>query len=30
MKVVDEISAVDRDNRDKPHEDITIDRIDVG
>ena len=30
MKVVDEISAVDRDNRDKPHEDITIDRVDVG
>ena len=30
MEVVDEIAAVDRDNRDKPHEDITIDRIDVG
>ena len=30
MEVVDEIAAVDRDNRDKPHEDITIDRVDVG
>jgi len=30
MDVVDEISAVDRDDRDKPREDVTIDRAEVG
>ena len=30
MDVVDEIAAVDRDDRDKPREDVTIDRVEVG
>ena len=29
MDVVDEIQSVDRDARDKPHEDVTIDRVEV-
>ena len=30
MDVVDTISEVSRDGRDKPHEDVTIDRVELG
>jgi len=29
MDVVDEIQSVDRDSRDKPREDVTIDRVEL-
>jgi cyclophilin family peptidyl-prolyl cis-trans isomerase len=30
MDVVDEIQSVDRDARDRPHDDVTIDRVELG